>query len=146
MTLVWGVEPVVPDRLEQHGPGDDPAGMAHQHFQDLELARLQRDLLPCAVRRPGHEIETEIAHHHAPSARGPNRRVGDHLQPGEQFREGEGLGQVVVAAGAQALDPFIDPVERAQDQHRRRPAAAPQGLDQLNPSSPGSMRSTTSAS
>src|SRR3546814_8409069 len=46
-----------------------------------------------------------------------------HVDTRQQFGHGEGLGQIIVAAGAQARDAFIDLAERAQDQHRRRVAS-----------------------
>ena len=56
-----------------------------------------------------------------------------HLDAGQQLGEGVGLGQIVVAAGAQAGDPVVDLAERGQDQHRRRVAARPQAGDQRQP-------------
>ena len=70
-----------------------------------------------------------------------------HLDAGQQLGEGIGLGQIVVAAGAQALDAVVDLAERGQDQHRRldalRRAASP---ITDRPSRLGSMRSTISTS
>jgi hypothetical protein len=51
-----------------------------------------------------------------------------HLDPRQQLREREGLGQVVVPAGTQALDAVVHLGERAQDQDRRRHALRSQGL------------------
>ena len=42
----------------------------------------------------------------------------ERLDPGQQFAERVGLGEIVVAAGAQALDAVVDFAERAQDQCR----------------------------
>ena len=52
-----------------------------------------------------------------------------HLDAGEQLGKGVGLGQIVVAAGAQAGDAVVDLAERRQDQHRRGVAARAQPGD-----------------
>ena len=41
------------------------------------------------------------------------------LDAGEQFGKGVGLGEIVVAAGAQSLDAVVDLAERGEDQNRR---------------------------
>src|SRR4051794_548655 len=38
-----GIEMELPDLLQEHAAGDDPAGMAHQEFEQHELARLELD-------------------------------------------------------------------------------------------------------
>ena len=52
-----------------------------------------------------------------------------HLDARQQLGERIGLGQVVVAAGAQALDAVVDLAERGQDQHRRLDALGAQFAD-----------------
>src|ERR1700694_4277134 len=52
----------VPHVLEQHGAGDYLAGMAHEIFQEPELARLQRDVLAAAGHRVSKPVELEVAH------------------------------------------------------------------------------------
>ena len=44
---------------------------------------------------------------------------GDRLQAGQQLGERERLGEVVVAAGLQAVHAVVDAVPRAEEQHRR---------------------------
>ena len=51
------------------------------------------------------------------------------LDAGEQFGERIGLGEIIVAAGAQALHPVVDLAERGQDQHRRLVALGAQFAD-----------------
>src|SRR5271165_6877791 len=56
-----GIEMIVPDMLEQHGPGDDLAGVLHQVFEKAKFARLQDDLFAAAghlVRKP---VEREVS-------------------------------------------------------------------------------------
>ena len=57
-------------------------------------------------------------------------RLSSASQPRQQLGEGEGLGQVVVAAGPEPVDPVVHLGERAEDEHRRAPALAAQRLNQ----------------
>ena len=54
------VEVIVPDVLEQHRAGHDMAGVAHQVFEQLELARQQLDRLVAALDRAGQQVELEV--------------------------------------------------------------------------------------
>ncbi len=56
-----------------------------------------------------------------------------HLDAREQLGERIGLGQIIVAAGAQSLDPVIDLAERRQNERRRLDALAAQGADHREP-------------
>ena len=51
------------------------------------------------------------------------------LNPGEEFGEGIGLCQVVVAAGAQALHPLVHIAQGAENEDGRGDALGPQGAD-----------------
>src|ERR1700733_1483087 len=51
----------------------------------------------------------------------------------QQLAEGEGLGEVIVAAAAQPADALIDIVERGQDQDGRAVAGLAQRLDDRQP-------------
>ena len=55
--------------------------------------------------------------------------AGQHFDAGEQFGEGVGLGQIVVAAGAQAGDAVVDLAQGGEDQHRGLVVLGPQRLD-----------------
>ncbi len=55
------------------------------------------------------------------------------LDPRQQFGEGIGLGQIIVAAGAQALDAVVNLPERREDQHRRLDFLRAQAADQGQP-------------
>ena len=54
------IEVEIPDPLQQHRLGDDPAFAAHQHFEQGEFARLQLDRLAGAPRLAADQIELEI--------------------------------------------------------------------------------------
>ena len=52
-----------------------------------------------------------------------------HLDARQQLGKRIGLGQIIVAAGAQALDAVVDLAERGQNQHRRLDALGAQRAD-----------------
>ena len=81
------------------------------------------------VRQPV-ELEIADAIDHLLAAAAAARQ---HFDAREQFGERIGLGQIIVAAGAQALDPVVDLAERRQDQRRRLDALAAQGPDHRQP-------------
>ena len=54
------------------------------------------------------------------------------LEPGVQLGECEGLGQIVVAAGPEASDPFVELSQRREDENRRLHRGGPQRLDDRN--------------
>ena len=127
------VEMIVPDIFEQHGAGHHLPGMAHQIFEQAEFARLQRDVASGAAHRMRQPVEFQIAGAVDRLGLARTGAAAQHLDAGEQFREGVGLGQVVVAAGAQAGDAVVDLAERRQDQHRRGIAARAQRGNQRKP-------------
>src|SRR5688572_18906656 len=55
------IETIVPDVLEDHGLGNDPAGVAHEIFQKGKLMGLQVDLLLAARDFAGEQVEGEAA-------------------------------------------------------------------------------------
>ena len=82
-----------------------------------------------ARRGPRHEVEFEIAD--------PQHRLLDdgiaaprqRLDAREQFREGERLDEIIVAAGAKPPHPIVDLAQRAQNQGRRDDPLLPQAAD-----------------
>src|SRR5204863_5853423 len=54
------VEMVVPHIFQQHRPGYDMTGVAHQVFQELKLPRQEFDDLVAALHRAGQQIELQI--------------------------------------------------------------------------------------
>src|SRR6185437_7291210 len=109
------IEVVVPDILEQHRAGDDLTGVAHEVLEKLEFPRLQLDDARAAPDLAGEEVDVQVAH-----LEGGLRAVlpaapAEDIDACQQLAEGEGLGEVVIAAGAQPLDALVDIAERAQD-------------------------------
>ena len=126
-----GVEAVVPHVRHDHGLRHHLAGMTHQVLEQRELARAQFDRAPLPrstrrvrrSRRRSATVSSVDSCAHLPASR-------QRLHAREQLREGEGLGEVVVAARLQALDAIVDRVAGAQEQHGRLHARATQRRDE----------------
>ena len=56
---LW-IEMELPNLLEQHGASHHTAGVAHQIFEQAELARLQLDLLPGAPDLATDQVHLEV--------------------------------------------------------------------------------------
>src|SRR5581483_394442 len=125
-----GVEAVVPDVFEDHGFGDHAAGVAHEVFEEGELARLQFDLFAGAGDFAGEQIQLEIADREAVGLGGVGGAADERLDAGEQFGEGEGFGEVIVAAGLEAFDAVVHGGLGAEDDHRHAEALLAQTLDE----------------
>src|SRR5204863_5135627 len=122
------VEVVVPDVLEQHRAGDDLAGMLHEVFEQPELARLQHDGLAGARHLVGEAVEREVADAVAGGLLLGGGPAHQRLDAGEQLGVGVRLGEVVVAAGAQALDAVVHLAQRREDEDGRARALGAQRL------------------
>ena len=104
--------------------------VAHEIGEQCELAGLQNDLAPRAPHCAGEQVDLQIGEAEAGLAAGAVGAPEQRLQPRQQLGEGEGLGQVVVAAGPEPVDPVVHLGERAEDEHRRASALAAQRLNQ----------------
>ena len=102
------IEMKVPHMLQQHRPGNDSAFVADQIFEKLKLSAQQFDLPPAPGRSPQHKIQFEVTDaqhgfsHHGGAA------TGKGFDPRQQFREGERLDKIIIAARAQAADTVVD--------------------------------------
>src|SRR5688572_14152934 len=56
------IETVIPNVLQDHRLGDNPARIAHQVFEQGELARLELDFLVATPHFAGEQIEREVSH------------------------------------------------------------------------------------
>ena len=100
-----GVEMVVPHILEQHGAGDDLPRVFHQIFE-------QPYIRAAGIRFPPRRRASRGATSGRASSRRPGSRLlapaaaaaRQHLDARQQLGKRIGLWQIVVAAGAQALD------------------------------------------
>jgi len=86
-------------------------------------------ILTLAVDGAGDQVHLQIAdlEHGLNSARLAATRQG--LDPRDQFGQGVGLDQIVVAARLQPRNAILDLAESRQEQHRRLVAALADGLD-----------------
>ena len=91
-------------------------------FEQPELTRLERDLLAAANDPMRQPVEFEIGDPILGFLAPAGVPAGQHLDPREQLGERIGLGQVVVAAGAQPADPVVDRAEGREDECRGRVA------------------------
>ena len=107
--------------LEQLVPREDLAASAHEGLEQRELFRRQLDLDFAAPDLPRGGIQNQVTRLEHARAFG-RCAPGEGAQPGEELREREGLGQIVVGARVEAGDPILDGVARGQHEHRR-PAA-----------------------
>ncbi len=101
--------------------------MAHHEFEQLEFARSQLDFLAVAHDPAGHAVQFQIRQFQL-CARFRVARFAaacKRVDARQQFGHVIGLGQIVVAAGAQPRDAVIDIAERAQDEHRHLASRGP---------------------
>src|SRR5665213_1781037 len=113
-------EPVVihiPDMFDNHGPAQGTSLVPHHVFQDAELLGRKFQGFNAAHNFTAGAIEHQIAHLEA--LRGGLAAAQKGAHAGEQFNEGERLGEVVVGAGFETFDPIVELSARAQDQDRR---------------------------
>src|ERR1700693_2512139 len=124
-----GIVMEVPDVLQQHRPRNNLAFVANQIFENPEFAGQQLYFAATTARSPRHEVKFEIAD--------PKHCVLDNgiAAPGkgfdarEQFREGERLDEVIIAAGTQPAHQVIDLAHRTEYQGRRDNAVFPQATN-----------------
>src|SRR5580692_129538 len=108
-------EMILPDLLQQHGPRDDPSGMAQEILQQAKFARQQIDPGAAAMDSLFDQIHFEIAD---VQFRGAYviEAAQHRLYPRRKFDHRKWLCQVVVATGLQALDLFVNGGQGRDDQ------------------------------
>jgi hypothetical protein len=111
-----GISGFVPGSFEQFLGGQDQPRRGEQTFEQCELLGTQLEPPAGAEGRPASRIQHDVA-----AAEGRWKRRGGTARqgadPGDQFGEGERLGQVVVGAETQPVDPVLDRAGRGQHQH-----------------------------
>ena len=130
---MFGIEVVAPHVGQDRRLRDDPAGVAQQVFEQRELARAQLDRLRAALHLARQQVEREVAGRQPGRLGGAGRAADERLHARQQFREGERLGQVVVAARLQAADAIVDGPPGAEDQDRHPDAPGAERVDQGQP-------------
>jgi hypothetical protein len=131
------IEIEIPYMLEQHGARHQPARIAHQVFQQTELAGLQADEPAGAFDRLVLPVDDQVGYLQALLLCRRLVAPGQCLQPCQQFAESVGLDQVVVAPRPQTLDTIIHLAERRQHERRRLVPVSPQHADDCQSVAPG---------
>jgi hypothetical protein len=109
--------------------------VAHEHLEQLELLRGQRDLRVAAAHPARGRVEHEVADAQLGAAVG-RPAAHERAQPGQQLAEVERLDQVVVGAGVQPLDAVLDRIAGGEHEDRRAHALVAQpaaGLEAVQP-------------
>jgi len=111
-----GVEVVIPDVLEDHGFGDDLVLVAEEVFEEEEFTGLEIDFGRAAPDFAGEEVHFEIGEGEAGDDGGGAGAPDEGLEASEQFGEGEGLGEVIVAAALEAGNAVVERAFGAEDE------------------------------
>ena len=64
MTLVCGIEVIVPDVFQQHGAGDHLVPVPHEVLEEAEFAGLQVDVLAGPAHVPAQQVDVQVADLH----------------------------------------------------------------------------------
>src|SRR5271163_625696 len=109
----------IPDILKQHRPSHDLTRAAHEILEQLEFPGQKIDRSSRAPYLPLDQIHIQVAGLQARDATvaAPAQK---RLDPRGQFADVERFDEIVVAAGLQSIDPFVDGREGADDQNGRR--------------------------
>src|SRR5512139_1513953 len=126
------VEVVLPDAVEQLELRGDEPGPPHQVLEHRELPRREPDLGHPPPASAPRRVDAQVTHldGHRGAARGPPQQGPD---VGDEHRERERLGQVVVGAGVEGLRLVVLAVLRRQDQDRRPVPPLPEHAADLEP-------------
>src|SRR5262245_16752117 len=92
--------------------------MLHQIFEQAKLARLQHNGVAPTRHLVGEPVEHEVADDETRIPLLWRTPAGERLDSGEELAEGVGLGEIIVAARAQAFDTIVDLAESTQDERR----------------------------
>src|ERR1700677_809508 len=118
----------IPNILEQHRPGDDLPGSAHEIFEQGEFPRQEINRLAVAPDAPFNEIHLQRANLQTrePRVAAPAQERFDSRT---EFTNVERLDQIIVAAGFQSVDAIVDRRQRADHQGWRHVAFGAQRLN-----------------
>ena len=112
------IEMIVPDIFQQHGAGDDMPGIAHEVFQQLELAGLQGNILAGARYGAGEQVNFKVDRLEFGFQRLLGAAPAQAFNTGEKLGEGVGFRQVIIATGAKALHPLVHIAQGAENENR----------------------------
>ena len=127
-----GVDAHLPDVIEDHGAGDDAAGVAAEVFEESEFLLGELELDAGAAGFAADEVDFEIGDAEAGGFRLAGGAAAEQsAKTSLEFGDGEGLGHVVVAAAFEAEDALVDGAARGEDEDGRGDSLGAEALDQL---------------
>lgn len=118
--------------LEEDRPGEHLAGMAQEELEQQELCAGQLQPAVTAPDLVGPKIEGEIGESQALARTCHLAAAQQGSQPRQELLEGEGLDQVIVGAGVQAIHAVGYGVARGEHEHGRA-VALPANVVALEP-------------
>jgi hypothetical protein len=128
-----GLNAHAPDILEDHGAGDDAAGVAAKVLEEDELLGSELEELAGARSFAAEEVELKIKNMEAGCLPRGGRVAAEKIaQAGEEFSKREGLGEVVIAALFQAADAIVDGAASREDEDGSAHADLAKTKDEVN--------------
>src|SRR5450755_2049545 len=128
--VVDAIEALVPDVFDDHGARQNPARIRHQVFEQGIFFRGQVNPFAAALHLLREAIEFQISHanHAAATDRpAPEQR----LDPNQELREGEGLGEIVIGTCLKVTHLVFDRIASRQNQYRNVRVQGPQTAEDL---------------
>src|ERR1700730_16846383 len=116
---LW-IKVIIPERLEQHSPGDHLPLVPHRVFEKAELARLKRDRPTRTLRPSCPQIESQIGDPKLASVLSRRAATEQCFYPRKQLGQSKRLGQIIVTATTQPPHPLIQARQCAKYQDRCR--------------------------
>src|ERR1700676_2227701 len=129
-----GLDAHAPHLVQNHGASYNAARITAKILQKDKLLGCKLQGQPGSGCLPSQKIELEIEHTKA--SRLPSRGavpLQQVPQPGQQLRQGEWLGQVIVAALLETAHPIIHGTPCRKDQNRRKNADVAKAQNQTDP-------------
>jgi hypothetical protein len=120
-----------PDLVENHRACDDAAGIAAQILKKHELLLSKLEDLASTRSLAAEQVEFEVLHANASCLTGWGTVALEQIAKArEQLSEGEGLGQIIVAALLKASDPIVNGAPGREDENRRSHTQLTQAEDE----------------
>ncbi|MNH20796.1 hypothetical protein D3C79_805830 [compost metagenome] len=109
---------ITPQRLFQYLAAQHVGAFLHQHREQLEADRVELEQAPLASDFEGVQVVTQVGNLQgtSPAALGAAQHGFDARS---EFGQGERFEQVIVGAGAEALQAVVELVAGGQHDHRR---------------------------
>ena len=118
--------------VEDHAAGDDASGVAAKVFEEGELLLGELELGASAMCFAADQVELEIGDTQAGGLGLIGRATPEKgTQAGDDFGDGEGLGEVVVASALKAEDTLIDRTARGKNEHGRGDSLGAEPMDEV---------------